>query len=40
MRELASVHRWVITGLTVIVISGLLHLASDLETFWGGQFPI
>jgi hypothetical protein len=35
MRELAAVHRWVITGLTVIVISGLLQLTSDIETFWG-----
>lgn len=34
-RELAAVHRWVLTGLTFVVISGLLMLASDLESFWG-----
>jgi hypothetical protein len=35
MRELAGVHRWVITGLAVIVASGVAQLASDLESFWG-----
>jgi cytochrome b subunit of formate dehydrogenase len=35
MRELAAVHRWVITGLTVMVLSGLALLMSDIETFWG-----
>lgn len=34
-RELAAVHRWVLTGLTLVVVSGLAMLASDLETFWG-----
>lgn len=34
-RELREVHRWVITGLVVVVLSGLLMLASDFETFWG-----
>jgi hypothetical protein len=33
--ELAAVHRWVIGGLVVIVMSGLLLLAADIETFWG-----
>ena len=35
LRELAEMHRWVLTGLTVIVLSGLALLASDIETFWG-----
>ena len=35
LKELAATHRWVITGLTLVVISGLALLASDLETFWG-----
>jgi uncharacterized membrane protein len=34
-RELASVHRWVLTGLTVVVISGIALVATDIETFWG-----
>ena len=33
--ELGTVHRWVVTGLIVVVLSGLALLASDLETFWG-----
>ena len=35
LRELAAVHRWVITGLVVIVISGLAMLTADIETFFG-----
>src|SRR6266545_1990921 len=35
MTELAKVHRWVLTGLAVIALSGLAQLASDLETFFG-----
>jgi uncharacterized membrane protein len=34
-RELASVHRWVLTGLTIVVISGIALVASDIEAFWG-----
>ena len=34
-RELAAVHRWVLTGLTIVVLSGLTLLSTDLETFWG-----
>jgi len=35
LRELAAVHRWVITGLVVVLISGLAMLAADIETFFG-----
>jgi len=35
MKELAAVHRWVITGLAVMVVSGLALLTSDIETFYG-----
>ena len=35
MRELAAVHQWVLTGLTIVVISGVGMLAADIETFFG-----
>jgi len=34
-RELGAVHRWVLTGLTIVVASGVALLASDIETFFG-----
>jgi uncharacterized membrane protein len=38
MKELAAVHRWVITGLVIVIASGVALLASDIETFWGSPF--
>ena len=35
LRELAAVHQWVLTGLTIIVLSGVALVTSDIETFWG-----
>ena len=35
LKELAAIHRWVITGLAAVVVSGVALLASDFETFWG-----
>ena len=35
LQELAAVHRWVIGGLGLVVISGLMLLLADIETFLG-----
>jgi hypothetical protein len=35
LKELGATHRWVITGLTFVVLSGVALLTSDIETFWG-----
>lgn len=35
MRELAAIHKLVLTGLTIVALSGLLLLAADIETFFG-----
>jgi len=35
LQELAATHRWVLSGLTLVILSGLALLASDFETFWG-----
>jgi len=35
LKELGATHRWVVTGLVVVVLSGLTLLASDFENFWG-----
>ena len=35
LKELGATHRWVITGLVLVVVSGLALLTSDFETFWG-----
>jgi len=35
MRDLADAHRWVLTGLAAVVLSGLALLAADIETFFG-----
>ena len=33
LSAIASIHRWVITGLAITFVTGLLMLAADLETF-------
>jgi hypothetical protein len=35
LRELAAVHLWVLTGLVIVVVSGVALLAADIETFFG-----
>ena len=35
MKELATVHRWVLTGLTIVALSGVALLTADIETFFG-----
>lgn len=35
LRDLAEVHRWVLSGLAAVVVSGLALLAADIETFFG-----
>lgn len=33
--ELAAAHRWVITGIVLIALSGAALVTADIETFWG-----
>jgi uncharacterized membrane protein len=35
LRELAAVHRWVLTGLAIVVLSGVALFTADIETFFG-----
>jgi len=35
VREVTAVHRLVITGLTIVFLSGIALFASDVDTFWG-----
>jgi hypothetical protein len=34
LEELSGVHRWVVTGLILSVLTGVLLFGSDVETFW------
>src|SRR5215216_1859411 len=34
MRELAAVHRWVITGLVIVIASGFALFTADIENFF------
>jgi hypothetical protein len=33
--ELSTTHRWVVTGIALIALSGVALVTSDIETFWG-----
>ncbi|MEP6494642.1 MAG: DUF6644 family protein [bacterium] len=35
MKELGTVHKWVVTGLTLVVASGVALVTADIETFFG-----
>jgi hypothetical protein len=35
LRDLADVHRWVLSGLAAVVASGLALLTADIDTFFG-----
>ncbi|MEO7085020.1 MAG: DUF6644 family protein [Gemmatimonadaceae bacterium] len=35
VQELAAVHVWVLTGLTIVALSGVAMLTADIETFFG-----
>jgi hypothetical protein len=34
VRELNAVHRWVLTGLTIVLLSGVALATTDIEAFW------
>jgi hypothetical protein len=37
LRELAAVHRWVLAGLSIVLVSGVALATADLETFWASK---